>query len=326
MKFLSRRVFYLAAGLAALAAIGLSPQHARPETARSLKIVVASAPGGVNDILARLLGEQIGRAQGITTVVDNRPGAGEIIGTESVMRAAPDGGTILIAANPFVINPSLRKTNYDPLTSFEPICELVTAPTLIVVNSDSPYRTLGDVFDAARAKPGTLTLASIGPGSPFQLGFEMLRRAAKVDMTFVPYQGNGPSVNALLGGHVTAMFGTYSNVAGNLKNGRLRAIVATTPARIEALPDLPTLSDVGFKGFEVDAWFGAFAPAKTPPSELSRLGAWLNAALRAPEVMEKLSPQSLFPSQLCGADYAAYLRKQFDSYARIIREANIKAE
>ena len=160
----------------AIILLALTGHDAWSQTMRTIKIVVANAPGGVNDIPARLLAEQISRAQGPTVVVENRPGAGEVIGTKSVARAAPDGNTLLIAANPFVINPQLRKVNYDPLTSFEPICYLVNAPTVIVVNSASPYRTLAELLDATRAKPGELTLASIGPGSPFHLGFDILKR------------------------------------------------------------------------------------------------------------------------------------------------------
>jgi tripartite-type tricarboxylate transporter receptor subunit TctC len=231
------RCLPLAARAAVLVAllIGLSAHAAWSQSARTLKIVVASQPGGVNDILARLLGEQIARQHGLTSVTDNRPGAGEAIGTESVARAAPDGNILLMAANPFVINPHMRKVGYHPLESFEPICYLASAPTLISVNGTSSYRTLADLLDAARARPGTLTFASIGPGSPFHLGFEVLKRGARVDMTFVPYPGNAPAVNALLGEHVTGMFGTYANVAEHLKSGRLRAIAATTRTRIEAL-------------------------------------------------------------------------------------------
>ena len=229
MKLPRRRLPHLAAGAAAIAGVclALAGHGASAQTQRTLKLVVPSAPGGATDILARLLGDQIGRTQGATVVIDNRPGAGEVIGTEAAARAAPDGNTLLFAANPFLINPHLRKVNYDPLTSFGPICQLATAPTLIVVRAASSYHSLADVLEAARAKPGTLTMASIGPGSPFHLGFEKLKRMAKVDMTFIPYPGNGPSVNALLGDHVTMMFGTYANVAEHLKTGKLRAIAAT---------------------------------------------------------------------------------------------------
>jgi tripartite-type tricarboxylate transporter receptor subunit TctC len=258
--------------------------------------------------------------------VENRPGAGEVIGTENVAAAPPDGNTVLFAANPFVINPNLRKVSYDPLTSFEPICLLVTAPTLIVVNSNSPYHTLADYLEGARAKPGTVTLGSIGPGSPFHLGFEQLKRQAKVDMTFVPYPGNGPAVNALLGEHITSMFGTYSNVAPHLKTGRLRAIAAGTPKRIPMLPDLPTIAESGFNDYEVSAWFGTFAPAKTPPDTVAQLQEWFRAAMQAPAVKSKLELQGLDPAGLCGGDFAAYLRRQYEDYDRIIRESDLKPQ
>ncbi len=327
MKPSPGRFQHLAASASALCALFIAPSdHVAWSQARTIRIIAPSAPAGVNDILSRLLGDELTRARGVTTVVENRPGAGEVIGTESVARAPADGNTVLFAANPFVINPSLRKVNYDPLTSFEPICLLVRAPTLIVVNSKSPYRTLGDYLDAARAKPGTITLGSIGPGSPFHLGFEQLKREAKVEMTFVPYPGNGPAVNALLGEHLTSMFGTYSNVAPHLKSGRLRALAAGTRTRIEMLPDLPTVAESGFKDYEVTAWFGTFAPARTPKPTVAELAGWFRAAMQAPEVKTKLEVQGLYSAGTCEADFAAYLRMQYDDYGRIIREANIKAQ
>jgi tripartite-type tricarboxylate transporter receptor subunit TctC len=323
---LSRRgSLHLCAGAAALTVLALA-ERALSQTARTIKLIVPSAPGGVTDILARLLGDQIGRTQGATVVIDNRPGAGEMIGTETAARAAPDGNTVLFAANPFVINPHLRKVSYDPLTSFEPICQLANAPTLIVVTAASPYHSLADLLAAARATPGSLTMASIGPGSPFHLGFEKLKRMANVDMTFIPYPGNGPSVNALLGEHVTMMFGTYANVAEHLKSGKLRAIAATTPRRIDELPDLPTVAESGFPDYAVPAWFAALAPANTPKAAVSQLATWLTAALQAPEIEQKLLIQGLYPSGLCGDEFAAHLRDQFDELGRIIRESNIKAE
>src|SRR4029077_12143204 len=145
------------------------------------------------------------------------------------------------------------------------------------------------------------------------------------DMTFVPFQGNGPAVNALLGGHVTSMFGTYSNVAPLLKTGQLRAIAAGTRTRTEMLPDLPTVAESGFRDYEVTAWFGTFAPARTPKDTAAQLAGWFTAAMQANEVKAKLDVQGLFPAGICGADFAAYLRSQYEDYGRIIREANIKA-
>jgi tripartite-type tricarboxylate transporter receptor subunit TctC len=292
----------------------------------TIKIVVPLSPGGAVDIVARLLATQMGSTQGATVTVENRPGANGAIGTEAVARAAPDGNTLLIVANNFVTDPHLRKVNFDSLTSFEPICYLVNAPTIIVVNSTSPYRTLADLFDAARAKPGELTMASVGPGSPFQVGFEILKRAAKVDMTFVPYPGNAPAVNALLGGHVTSMFGSYSNVTAHLSAGKLRALAVGMPKRAEPLPDVPTVAESGYKDFAVDAWFGAFAPAKIPKEIVSRLANWFTAAMQVPEVKAKLVAQELYPVGTCGSDFAIYVREQYEYFGRVIRDSNIKAE
>jgi tripartite-type tricarboxylate transporter receptor subunit TctC len=291
----------------------------------AVKIVMPAPAGGAGDIVARMLTEQVGRAQGLTLVIENRPGAGTIIGTEAVARAAPDGTTLLITAPYLVIAPHLRKLNFDPLTGFEPICHLVSSPGVIVVNSSSPYRTLGDFLDAARAKPGELTFAAVGPGTVQHVGFEMLKRAANVNLTFVPYTGGAPAITALLGGHVTAVFAEYAPLAEHIKAGRLRAVAATTGKRIDSLPELPTVGET-YNDYEVDFWWGLFAPAKTPKETATQYARWFTAAMRAPEVKTKLNAQGFIPVGSCGADFAALLRKQYDHYGRIIREANIKAE
>jgi tripartite-type tricarboxylate transporter receptor subunit TctC len=185
-----------------------------------------------------------------------------MIATEAVSRAVADGNTFLIVGNSFVINPHIRKLTYDPLTSFEPICYLVQSPTVIAVNSASPYRTLGDLLTAARAKPGELTMAASGPATGFQIGFEELKRAADIKMTFVPYGGSGPAVNALLGEHVASGMADYAAVAEHLKAGKLRALAVTSRTRIEPLPEIPTVAESGFKDYEADIWYGLVAPAK----------------------------------------------------------------
>jgi tripartite-type tricarboxylate transporter receptor subunit TctC len=291
----------------------------------AIKIVMPAPAGGAGDIVARMLTEQVGRAQGLTLVIENRPGAGTIIGTEAVARAAPDGSTLLITAPYLLIAPHLRKVNFDPLTGFEPICHLVSSPGVIVVNSLSPYRTLGEFLDAARAKPGELTFAAAGPGTVQQIGFEMLKRAANANLAFVPYPGGAPAIAALLGGHVTAVFAEYAPLAEHIKAGRLRAIAATTGKRIDSLPELPTIGET-YNDYEVDFWWGLFAPARTPKETVSQYADWFTAAMRAPEVKTKLNAQGFIPVGSCGTDFAALLRKQYDHYGRVIREANIKAE
>ena len=297
-----------------------------PAQTRTIKIIVPSTAGGGADTLARLLGDQISRKQGQTVVVENRPGASNTIGTEAVARAAPDGNTVLVTTPEFVINAHLKKLNYDPLTSFESICYLVKSPQIIVVNAASPYRTLADLMNDARQKPGELTIASAGPASSPHIAIEALKHAAGVNVNFIPYQGSTPAVNALLGEHVTAVMASYPNVAELITTGKLRALATASAARVEPMPNVPTVAESGFKDFEADIWFGLVAPAKTPGEAISQLGAWFTAALKDPEVTPKLAAQGLFPVGTCGGDFAAFTNKQYDDYGRAIRDANIKAQ
>jgi tripartite-type tricarboxylate transporter receptor subunit TctC len=293
---------------------------------RTIKIIVPYAAGGAPDILSRLLGEQISRTHGLAVVVENRPGAGSVVGTEAVSRAAPDGNTLLTTANAFVINPHLHKVNYDPLTSFEPICHLVSVPAVIVVNAASPHRTLTDLLDGARAKPGAVTLASPGPGTTFHIALETLKRAAGVNITYVPYPATPPALNALLGDHVTSVFSDYASLREQLRTGKVRPLATATATRIAALPDVPTVAESGFKDFEAEIWFGVVAPAHTPKATISELVGWFTAAMQTPEVKPKLALQALSPVAKCGVDFAAHLQKQYDDYGRVIRMSNIKAE
>jgi tripartite-type tricarboxylate transporter receptor subunit TctC len=289
-------------------------------------MVVSYPAGSPSDIPARLLGDQIGRAQGLAVVVENRPGASGTIGTEAVAKAAPDGNTLLFISPAFVIDPHLRKLHYDPFTSFEPICHLMSSPTVIVVNSASPYRTLADLLNDARIKPGVLTLAGVGPASTVHIAFETLKRAAGVNMTFVPYPGPPAAVSALLGGHLTSIFVPYAAVSAQLRAGTLRALATSSRSRIEALPEVPTVAESGFRDYEMDVWFGVVAPAKTPGEVLSQLAAWFASAMQVSEVKAKLVSQGLYPVGTCGADFAAYLRTRYNEYGRVIRESNIRAE
>jgi tripartite-type tricarboxylate transporter receptor subunit TctC len=328
MKLSYRRFLHLV-GLAAavpVLSITLSGLGAWSQTAGTIKVIVPVSAGGAADFLARLLGEQIGQAQGQTVLIENRPGAGMVIGAEAVSRAAPNGNTLLMASSDLLVSQHLRKLNFDMLTSFEPICYLVSAPTVIAVNSASPYRALADLLNAARAKPGELALASVGPASAFQIAIESLKRAAKVDMSFIPYPGGAPALNALLGEHVTSLFITYSTMAEQIKTSKLRALATGARTRIASLPEVPTVAESGYKDYEMDYWFGVLAPARTPKNVVSQLADRFTAALQAPEVKRKLVAQGLYPVGMCGADFGALLRKQYDDFGRVIRETNIKAE
>jgi tripartite-type tricarboxylate transporter receptor subunit TctC len=318
---MKRRAFIAALGSATTAALFGSGTWGQA----AIKVIVPAPAGGAGDIVARILTEQVSRAQRLTLVIENRPGAGTIIGTEAVAHAAPDGSTLLITAPYLVIAPHLRKVSFDPLTAFEPICHLVSSPGVIVLNSSSPYRTLADFLEAARARPGELTFAAVGPGTVQHIGFEMLKRAANVNLTFVPYPGGAPAITALLGGHVTAVLAEYAPLAEHIKAGRLRAIASTTDKRIDSLPELPTVGE-SYNDYVVDFWWGLFAPAKTPTETVSRYADWFTAAMRVPEVETKLNAQGFVSVGSCGTHFAELLRKQYDYYGRVIREANIKAE
>jgi tripartite-type tricarboxylate transporter receptor subunit TctC len=314
------------AGLLAILLIAVHGHGATSQTSRGIKIVVPFPPGGGTDILARLLGDQISRAQWATVLIENRPGAGSAIGTEAVSRAAPDGNTVLVVANSFVINPILKKLNYDPLTSFEPICYLVRTPQLVVVNSTSAYYSLADLLSAARAKPGDLTLASVGPATAQHIGFEMFKRRANVSINYVPYSGNAPAVNALLGKHVTSILVNYPEAAEHLHSRKLRALATASLARIDALPDVPTIAESGFTDYEAETWIGAVVPPKNPNETIRELARWFTRAMQVPEVRSKLVNLGLYPVVKCGAEFATHLQKQSTEYARVIRESGITAQ
>ena len=297
----------------------IPPDSASAQTSRTIKIIVPSTPGGGSDTIGRILADYVSRAYNQSMVVENRPGASNTIGTEAVARSAPDGNTLVITTPEFVINAHLRKLSYDPLTSFEPICNLVQSPQLIVVNAPSPYRTLKDLLDAARTKPGELTMASAGPASSPHIAIETIKRATGVNINYIPYQGTTPAVNALMGDHLTSVMSSYPNVSELIRTGRLRALATTTAKRIQSMPDLPTVAEAaGIKDFDVDIWFGVNAAAKTPRELTSQLATWFTAALKAPDVKAKLDVQGLFEVGTCGEAYAAFLRKQYDDYGRAI--------
>ena len=259
----------------AMATLALSNQQATAQssTTKTIRVVVPNPPGGPADILARLLADQIGRAQGPTMVIDNRPGASSDIGTEVAARAVPDGNTLLITNNNLVITKHIRPSlTFDPMTSFEPLCMLVKLPMVIVVNKASPFNSLSDLLKAAEARPGTLAVGAFGPASSPHIVEESLKRIAHVDWTYVPFPGDAPAVTALLGEHVSALAAAYSGVMEQIKSGGFRALVVAGRDRIPTLPDVPTLAEYGastpaasgFRDFDVSAWLAVLAPAHTP--------------------------------------------------------------
>ncbi len=306
--------------------LALLGQSAWTDARGLVKIVVPFPPGGGIDILGRLLADEIGRTERLTMMIENRPGAGTVVGTEIVSRAPPDGNTLLLITPNLILNAHLRSLSYDPLTSFAPICRLADSPVFVVVNSSSPYRTLADLLHAAQARPGELTWGGPGQGTFLHIVFGMLSRETNAQMTFVPYAGTTPVIGALLGSHVTAALAEYAGAAEQIKAGKLRALAVAAKSRSELLPDVPSIAESGYQNVNLDLWYGLFAPARTPAQKVAELAEWFKAAMRAPEVKAKLAIDGIQADEECGAAFATFVHKQYEQYGRVIRAANVKIE
>jgi tripartite-type tricarboxylate transporter receptor subunit TctC len=291
---------------------------------RAIRLILPFPPGGPADIMARLVAQQIGSAGGPTMVVESHAGAASEIGTEYVFHSAPDGDTLGIISNSFVVLPYFRKLKYDPLKDFTPICELATFPPLLVVNSQSPYHSLADLIDDAHAHPGMPTLGTIEVGSATELVFEMLKRETKVDITFVPFTGYTPAIQAVIGNQITAALADYSSLQGELQSGRLRALATPAPNRVSALPDVPTVAEAGYNGVAAEFYIGVAAPARTPATRISKLIRWFTTALQAPQIKAKFATLGFFSGGQCGAAFAAILHKDYEKYGKIVREAHLQ--
>jgi tripartite-type tricarboxylate transporter receptor subunit TctC len=318
------RLRIAAAAAALLAFIGAA--LAQGVTGKTVRVIVPFPPGGTADVISRLLTDQAGKS-GQAFVVENRPGGGTVIATEQVSRAAADGTTILIVSNSFIINPSVRKNlSYDPLTSFAPICLIANSPQILAVNVSSPYKTLADYVAAAKAKPGQISYAAVGPATTQHIAMEHFKRLAGIELTYVPYTGGAPATTALLGGHVDAVLANFSEHGEQIASGKLRALGVAAHERMALLKDVPTFEEQGYKDFVSSAIFGYVAPANTPKETIGQLGTMLTAAAQTPDVQAKLSSQGLELATMNAEQFGALLKSQHELYARIIKEANIKVE
>lgn len=317
--------FLMRVARAATLALLVSSCVSLAQTPSTVKIIVPYAPGGSVDMLARVLGDEIGKAGGPSIVVEDRPGASTIIGTDAVARTAPDGGTVGMVANSFLINASIRKLSFDPLKSFEPICHLVDSPQVIAVNAASPYRSLEELIAGARARPGALTIGALGPATTQHVAAEMFKKYSKIDMTFVPYPGGAPAVNAIVGDQVSSTVANYVELKPFIAVGKLRPLAVLSAQRIAALPDVPTAREKGLD-FEITAWFAMVATGKTPKPAVNALIDHFKKALARPSIAEKLAQLELTPVGRCGDAFAAFLNEQNDVIGPMVRDAGIKLD
>jgi tripartite-type tricarboxylate transporter receptor subunit TctC len=311
-------------GIAFILALVAQPAAAQGLAGKPIKIVVPYAAGGTGDVVTRVLGQAITQKSGQTVVVEDRPGASSIVGTEFVSRATPDGSTILLVENPFILSAILFPGHYDALTSFEPLCYVAATPAVLAVSSKSEIHGLADFIKFAKSKVGAASYGSTGPASIAHIAGEILRRDAKIDMTYVPYPGSPPAMNATLAGTITAVMANYSDLKGQIDSGALRPIAVPAKNRSPSLPNVPTLAESGFSDLDAAVWFGFVAPAKTPKDVVTQLSQSISDAVQSPAVVDRLKGQGLFINLYCGAQFGSFLADQHKTYAQFTREFDIK--
>lgn len=294
---------------------------------KPIKIVVPYTAGGFNDTMARVFGKVLQDNWGKPVIVENRPGAGTVIGTDVGAKAAPDGYTLLVVGFPLSVNQFLyRKLPYDTTRDFTPIMLGGKTPNLLVVNSKSEIRTLADFVAAAKANPGKINYASAGKGTSLHLAMEYFKSVAGIDVTHVPYRGSSPMVTDLLGGQVDIMFDNLPNALPHVTAGTMRALGVTTKQRVAERPDIPTIAEQNYPGFEIDVWYALAAPAGTPKVIVDKLNAELNKALRSKTVKEAFAAQGVEPLGGTPEDMAAYFKAQDEKWSKVIKGANIEAD
>ncbi len=295
---------------------------------RPIRFIVGFVPGGVADLLARALAQKLTDAWGQQVIVDNRAGGGGLISMQIVGKAAPDGYTLLMGSSTqFSINPALRANlPYDPVRDYTPITNAAITPVMLTVQAASSARSLQDLIQLATqsAKRGeTMSYGSTGYGGAPHIAGELLKRAAGVSMTHVPFKGGGDSIIAIMGGHVQASFGAVSTAQPHLRGGRLRALGVTTSKRMSAIPDVPTFAEQGLPGFEVVQWYGVFAPAGLPPPVLRKANETLVRALGTPEFREQFNAQGVELMQSAPAAFAGYVKGELARWTKVLKEMGI---
>jgi tripartite-type tricarboxylate transporter receptor subunit TctC len=320
----SRLLFALAA-LLWMSALPTGAFAAYPE--KIIRIVVPFAPGGGTDVIARTLAQEMAKDLGATLIIENKPGAGTIIGTQAVAASEPDGYTLLMGTFANAVNPSLNaKLPYDPHNDFAAVALVARSFNIVVVNSASPIKSIADLIAIAKVDSNKLSYGTYGNGTSAHLAGELFKSMAKVNLTTVPYKGAAPAITDLLGGQIQVMFTTVASAASLIAGGQLRALAVTSVQRSPAFPELPTVAEAGVPGYSAESWYGLYAPAKTPPEIIERLNKSAAAAVQS-EAFKKLSVnEGLVMVAQPPAELDRYFRGEEERWRRVIKDANIRIE
>jgi tripartite-type tricarboxylate transporter receptor subunit TctC len=316
----------LRAALLALGLAGAQAAQADDFPSKPLKIVVIVAPGGSADGVARLVAEGLGTRMGQPVVVENRPGAGGNIATQTVARAEPDGYTLLLSANNHTINPTLFANAGYSIDELVPVAQLMEGPSVFAVAADSRFKSLQDVIDEARRKPGSISFGSAGVGIPNHIAGEMLKRAAGINLSHVPYRGSGPAMVDAIAGHVPMVSSSLVAAMPHLQSGKLRALAVTSAKRWPSAPDIPAAAESGLPGYEHMTWLGLFAPKGVPGDVVAKLNKEVNAVLALPDVREKVRKLGGDVSQKDQAAFDAMIKQDFKESSALVKEAGLKAD
>jgi tripartite-type tricarboxylate transporter receptor subunit TctC len=310
---------------AAVTLAAAAPVGAQTYPAKQIRVVCPYAPGGALDLTARVVGAKMNASMKQTIVVDNRPGAGGVIGADIVAKAAPDGYTVLLASPAEIaVLPHLQKMPYDAEKAFAPVSMAVSTPLILVIHPSLPVKTVRQLIDFAKSRPGQLTYASAGTGGVQHLAGELLKITSKVDLVHVPYKGAGPAMPDLIGGHVMMFFAGMPPAIPHVRAGKLRALAVTTTRRSPAAPDVPTMGESGVPGFDVSNWFAYFVPAGTPAAVIERLNTEINRALKLPDVREKLAFVGAEAVGTTPQELAKFVRSESQKFAELIKVSGAK--
>ena len=294
---------------------------------RPVRMVVPSSAGGGADIVARIVAPRLAERLGQQVVVDNRPGAGTMIGGEVVARSAPDGYTLLMGVSTLATNPVIyRNMPYDALRDFAPITEVASLPNILVVHPSVPVKTVKELIAFTRAHPGQLSYGSPGTGTNPHLAMELFRSMAKVDMLHIPYKGSAPAIIDLIAGHITVMAATALTGIPHVRSGRLRALAVTGTTRAAAAPDVPTIAEAALPGYDAVQWYGVLAPAQTPKDIVSKLHTEIVRILQTPEVKDRLRGDGADPVGNTPDEFTRFIKVETDKWAKVARDAGIKPE